>query len=370
MSESRKWGKVGKVAIISLTLILLGAGIAYNRTDIGEASAKYEQNRDAAKKAGLSFSASDVMVYYTVPDADNGAEFLTDRVLKMGNSSRIYNTWTQSDDQFLREWGHIEPLVREVQKACLRGHILFKRDFRKPYLVEFAELVYVRSWVKVLGHRFRIASRRNDLQTAQMILLTAVNLTVLTGDDLGWLPILARNNNGSNITRDIQYSLTLHSESKPWLELYDQTLKHFKRPYPWRDTVRAEHWFMMWICRALEQGDLTQLGYTSKTPEPQKQRNLRHIPRLMRATESRFNQISVDLLNAIPEGSQDFASAIPKFESVNHEINGGGLSFYVVKQYLPDFAWIAKKLVEEQVKRKGLEAEIARLRALPAASGE
>ena len=113
-----KWGKVGKVATIFFTFLLVIVGLAYARTDIGTAAAHYDQNLAAAKAVGLCFTSADVARHYRVPDEENGALLAGELVKTVEALDKKYEySTTISDQDFLIYWKEFEPCLPTLRIA-------------------------------------------------------------------------------------------------------------------------------------------------------------------------------------------------------------------------------------------------------------
>ena len=311
MSGGRKWGKVGKVAIIFFTFILLAAGFAYSRTDLGEAASKYDQNLEAAKKAGLCFTGQDASKLFEVSDKDNGALLLGD-VLKAIENHHLdspYQIDKYSDQEIIDAWEAFGPDLPTLRDALSKPKVIFPRKFTTPefYSKNFHKLAAL---PRLIVRRARIAAKHDDIERAADLLSLAARLSVHLADEPTLDGMMFRASSASTIEKELRRLIASHGHDRKWLAVLDDTLAILDRPYDVRRVLQYEHWSWLWVGKILlgdnSSGTLTDLGQRKEDSLPNITYAGKSIPRFRTANLSRFHEYYVEALLGIPNDQNDF----------------------------------------------------------------
>ena len=179
--KKSKWGKVGKVALLFVALIVVSYAIAAQVMGISSAAGRYQESHDAAKQAGLWFTGEEAAVYMNVPLGDNGAPEI-DKLLEIVNSQEYYDLSKVSAPDFLHLWGKVKPLLPDLRAALLKPRFSWSIDPKDPY--ERRPKVYVLpKLVGVLLREMTIARREGKQEDACDLLNLSEELSARIDED-------------------------------------------------------------------------------------------------------------------------------------------------------------------------------------------
>ena len=240
VEKKSKWGKVGKVAIIFFTFILLAAGFAYSRTDLGEAAGKYEGNLSEAKRLGLITTEAELANRYAIPSSDNGAELVAGALPKIA-LLRKDGKDSLPDSQLESKWIEFEPWIVALEAASQRKSLIFKHDRSKLPLEDLSESSYVKEWVGFLVRSARLAVKKNQVEKASRCLNLAAFLSSSADDEGTFLGMLVRDGCASMIERVLREMVPKLGGQPAWLKVIDSTLNRLDQPYDFRAALQVEH---------------------------------------------------------------------------------------------------------------------------------
>ena len=150
IERKSKWGKVGKVAAILLSFILLAAAGAYTWTGIPSGAAYYPKMKRAAEAAGLFFDEKQVLALTTVPDADNSAS-----LIEKIDIPKIEEPYYLNPKIINEKWKEIEPGLQQLELAETRKYFVSKWDFKdrkRDHFESPRSLSRAESWVSTLNY--------------------------------------------------------------------------------------------------------------------------------------------------------------------------------------------------------------------------
>ena len=304
--------------------------IAYSRTDLGDATASYQKNREAAKKAGLFFTRDEVGKLFDIQESDNGEKLILGaKVPGLGYAGVI----TDADIQGKAR--EIEAMVRKIEEASRRPYLMSARVPKsKPGLSQvdldsqaFASTMpsmklgsSIKNAVKILVRLTKYAYEHEDKQSAKRYLSLASYLSKRADNDKSIIPLLIRVTCEDMIAFRLRRMVPRLGHDPEWLAIIDDTLKQLDKPYDLKTAEKIEHWQAIAYVNALC-AEAPSLDYMlHNTDDPPGIRYRRFLPKFREAELSRVHEYfanNVSLLGPDPynfESQQKVLEFDKKFE--------------------------------------------------------
>ncbi|MEI8283154.1 MAG: hypothetical protein WCG75_12165 [Armatimonadota bacterium] len=358
LQKLNKWAKVGKVAAIFFTFLLVIIGLAYARTDVGTAAANYDKNLTAAKAAGLCFTSADVARHYKVPDDENGA-LLTGELVKTVealNKKYDYST-TISDQDFLVYWKELEPCLPALRIAVDKPHFIFKRKLNTPWF-STQDTGAIATFVSRAMRRVKIAALSGQKEVAFDLLTICTKLAVHLGEEPSIDAVYRRKAASGFVEKSICDLIPRFGKDKEWQSLSLNILTLLDKPYDLNTAIRCEHWSEYTAAEILMgHGDTKELGLGNDDAIRPATTLSKFIPRFKAANISRLNQLNAELVAQLPNDLRDLTSttkALQDFENkvVDPEILN--LSYKFMQDLGSQFSYLGINLEEDFAKQNTL----------------
>lgn len=194
--------------VIGVVLLGIAGYFVYRHvpflSDVPDASARLEADAEAAKAAGVPFTAADMSPKPPVKDSENAATIFNQIVEKYGDklgndisspriSANMTTSLSQGDVASVRlELKGIEQMLTLAHEAASRPGIDFKHDWDLGPNLSLPELGQVKSIIRFLAVRAEVRAFDGDHVGAISDLKAADNLGVLIGRDQILIALLVR----------------------------------------------------------------------------------------------------------------------------------------------------------------------------------
>lgn len=355
-----KWGKVGKVAAILVTVLLFLVGVAYLQTDVGEAAASYEKNLEAARNLGLPMSDEDVARIRSVPDKDNAAKLVlssfddlkapakwledaksdwTSGDKKAGYRPITWSYYTR-DDWLEKVWPQLEPGYQKLIQACQYDHLVFPHKILNPIEREDVNRGRLGKWIALIVQRAHLYERANDPENASKAIAVAARLSVLV-QPMNFLVSTIRGVQATLIVqRELAKWITDHGADPAYRNAIRTSLLILDQPYDLRPSMKLEHRDSLYSTELM-------VGWRPlpkiKEPESEGQidgpptlqetfdskRWYRSIPRFGKANISRIHEYYAKAISEYPTDHYDLAALRRTMEPLDRRMQSNQLSVVI-----------------------------------------
>ena len=324
-----RWGKVGKVAVILLTLLVCVAAVAYSLTDVSAAAAKCQANHDRGKKLGLVFDAADAAKLSQVSSQDNAFPQVM-QPLQIFNKLDETSDIKISDQDFLVKWQSHNNDFTGLEGVCEKRRLIFDN---KPIQAEGGPTPHF-AWMKgvsrVLMRRANLCANRGEIELGHRICRTVARFTVMIDDDPSFMASLVRLAIDSIVTKELKTILAFHGQDPRWQAILQEALTILDKPYDFRNWIKREHWNATHTANVLlgaeQPEDRAYFGLDSGGI-PLEFRLLRAVPRMRIATMSRLDEGYSIALEKYPSDLRNLVAVEMALTASSGFFNNDGLSF-------------------------------------------
>lgn len=238
-----RWSKVGKVAVISVTFLVVCAAVAYNLTDVPSTAATYDSALKRAKELGLAMNAEEAEAMRTVPESENCASFikpLSVHILEV-KDKRGKETGTFIE-KAVQTWPLLESDYPAIKLAIARPHMRFPFDVRDPLDEADKENSGVSIWITLLVNRAKAYEAEGNRTKAIDLMTSAAKLALLLGDDCTITANSRRMSNVDKVLRAIIEWTRKHIREREWCEGLEAIASIVDQPYNTMAVIKFEHW--------------------------------------------------------------------------------------------------------------------------------
>ena len=239
VEKKSKWGKVGKVAAILLSFLLLAAAGAYTWTGIPSGAAYYPKMKKAAEGAGLFFDEKQVLALTTVPDADNAA-----LIIEKVTVPKIEEPYYLNLKVINQKWKEIEPGLRQLELAETRKYFVSKWDYndrKRDHSESPRSLSRAASWVSTLNYiAMGLLETPTDARLPRCVRVAA-RLTGEMDQDHTINAMSLRLSNSLGLDSTIRKLIPRSVGNPALLVALDDALKSLDRPYDLVNLMKVEN---------------------------------------------------------------------------------------------------------------------------------
>jgi hypothetical protein len=325
-----KWGKVGTVIVVTLSLGLLAAGLAYTNTDIPSSASKYHNNYMTAKAAGAVFSRTDALAMRQVPSSENAYLLLRTFLKKIDALHVDVSRVETSDCGFLDEWKPFEKYLPTILVASNRKYLMVENDLNDPDNASLNEPILLSKWTEAMCWLADIAAKKSDLRTTSELLLAAARLSTMLKCDPDFEAIQIRSEMAMVIDHELSFLITAHGGDSAWQTLIEQVLSILAQPYDFRPSYKYAHWLTLYKVQ-LELGEIRDPSISAPL-DPN-----RLIPRFNKATMSRVHELYGKMLEQYPSDLGNYAKITELnkklFDSEDYHLMSLSSFYYSLSDY-------------------------------------
>ena len=338
VEKKSKWGKVGKVSLIMLTVLLCVAGVLYSLTDVGKAASKYNANRDRAKKLGLVFDATDAAKLYPVSLQDNAYPEIKGPLETLSQLDDTSKDKKITNEEFLISWQIHSADFVALERACEKTHLIPNDKPIQAKEGATPHFVWMKAATRALMRRAELCADRGEVELGHRIFRTTAKFTVMVDNDPWLMATLVRLSLDGIITKEIKSILTYHGRDPRWQSILQEALTILDKPYDFKPWIKREHWSAIHFSNVLlgadqperrANFDFDQTGQDDHDSIPMEFKLLRAVPRMRSASLSRLHEGFSVALEKYPSNVRDVFDVEKALKESNEYFNNDGLSFRV-----------------------------------------
>ena len=358
IEKKSKWGKVGKVSIYFLVILVCAyAGLA-QYFGITSAANAYKRNRDAAKQAGLWFDAADARSFYEVSDQDNGAILLGD--YKKAIHAFLQLPKDMPEKKYLAEFAKLEPYIPTLKRAAARKKIQFRKVLKNPY-DGIEQALNLSTTVSEFSKRAEFAVKQNERTLGHDLLVIAAQLSIHITDEPDY--IRTRIGAADAIEQVIRILIPVYGHDPYWRSVFGETMEILDHSYDLRSYIKFRHWMNIWSGQIVygdtSMGTLQDLGLKPEDSLPSKYLLGKFTPRYGTAVLSRLHEIYAAVWNGLPNNPDDTEGLVKSLTQMRVTSTYPDLSYELAADADFDFITLGRLMDVESAQRNVLLQAIA-----------
>lgn len=332
-----RWSKPLAVGAIVGTILVCIVGVAYSKTDIGEAAKDAQKNKAEAEAQSLLFTSDQVAKLYSVPDAENGAS-LVKEVLNVVKEN-AWDSQRVTEQMVAQKQAVFDSAFAKLEEASKRKYLIFKRPLSSPNAIMYPEYSNIKSWVKFLCLLAHLASERGDAAKAQRYLGVAAHLSTVTDSEGILISVLVRVATAIIVETELKEIFAAHGKEPAWQQAIEKTLQRLDKPYDAKKILMLEHWFAVSaVDEVMKDPSAFYSSFGGSSGTPMSLRAGKYIPRFKEANLSRINKAYAVAAALVPSDPYDFVKTKTAYRSLEESSMKQGMSYTLLSIVAPVFS--------------------------------
>lgn len=302
VGKPSKWGKVGKVFLVTTVVVVVAFASFYIWTGIPAAAASYADNRRAAEREGLCLKLADYQKVTTVPESQNGA---TTILSAAPPNLEPALSWTVTEDLH-RHWASFESGLVKLEAARKFPFAAAPRDVTTTFLQTSDFSKCITRWVQDLMIAANESEENGDLAKSAKYYRLAAFLANVSDDDRTYRGTIQRTSTSRTIMRNLRLLIPKRGTQPAWQSMIDRTLHDLDQPFDVRSAVQSSNYQLMaYLDRISTQNEWRRRFGTDSTID-NAFRYGPSLPKFREASLSCLLEYSVEVIRALPKNPWDF----------------------------------------------------------------
>ncbi len=346
-----KWGKVGKVGLLSVVLVISLYAVAAKVTGISEAASKYDKNRAAAKVAGLWFTDEEVARAFNISEGDNGMPMLNELLAVVYKLSHGIEP-EEFNKNLHEKWTKVEPFMPVLRQAIAKPVMRGKLNVKQPHDLD-KDFWILAHLVRIMVNETELKIHNGDIAQAQELLLCTASLVRHFRDRPGypgsWISLA---DEVETLIKDI---IPQVGGDQKWLAILSQTLDNLGSTPDLHEGLKYEHWRSLSDAEIFlgQAGSLQDLGLKKEDSTPLEYTLGKLFPLYAKANLSRLHETYAKVSRDLPLDPTQF---IEVARAKKQPLLGDPLdqSYRIVNIVEPGQSWNNRDFLAECAQRNAL----------------